>query len=72
MIRKNCFGDQNLQFVAFLHQKLKFLIFIFFTLIILYFQNKFHCNISLAYVFPTMQNLLKSSKCSKSYTCPKN
>ena len=61
-----------MQFVAFLHQKLKILFFIFLTLIILYLQNNFHCNIPLAYVFPTMPNLLNSFKYSKSYTCPKN
>ena len=68
MIRKNSsFYNQNLLSLAILIKKLKVFIFMVFKLNSSFFQNIYHCNISLGRGFPTIPNLLNSFKSSKSY-----
>ena len=57
--------EQNLQYVAILHKRLKIFIFIFFKFNFSFFQNIFHCNIILGCGFPMISNLWKSFKSSK-------
>ena len=58
--------DQNLQFVAILHKKLKKFRFHFFELWFFFLPNFFHCNILLDQGFPAISNLSNIFiKCSK-------